>query len=78
MIKWFYKIVFVSITFSFFISATEMDLRESHNTFFDEYDTYIKVEHISFENANSLLDYNSYFLASPFFINSSKVDVNLF
>lgn len=50
MIKWLYKILFVAITFSFFISATEMDLGDCHNTFFDDYDTYVKTEQVSFDN----------------------------
>ena len=47
--KYFQKILFIIISFSFFISATEIDLGESHNTFFDEYDTYLKAEHDTFE-----------------------------
>ncbi len=50
MHKWLYKILFVVISFSFFVSATEMDLGECHNTFFDEYDTYVKTEQVSFDN----------------------------
>ena len=41
--------MFIIISFSFFISASEIDLGESHNTFFDEYDTYLKAEHDTFE-----------------------------
>ncbi|NCI47419.1 hypothetical protein [Sediminibacterium soli] len=47
MVKWLYKILFVAIGMSFFISATEMDLGEAHNTFFDEYDTYLKTEQVA-------------------------------
>lgn len=47
MMKWLQKILFVVISLSFFISATEMDLGEVHNTFFDEYDTYVKTEQVS-------------------------------
>jgi hypothetical protein len=78
MIQWLYKILFVSITFSFFLSATEIDLGKSHNTFFDEYDTYICAEHIAFDNATSLPDYNSNVSALPFFINFYGVPVHLF
>ena len=48
MLKWLYKFLFVAIGFSFFISATEMDIGDSQNTFFDEYDTYLKTEQVSF------------------------------
>ncbi len=50
MMKWFQKILFVVISLSFFISATEMDLGEVHNTFFDEYDTYVKTEQVSVDH----------------------------
>jgi hypothetical protein len=46
MLNCFYKFLFVAIGFSFFISATEMDIGDSHNTFFDEYDTYVKTEQV--------------------------------
>ena len=49
MIKCLQKILFNIISFSFFISATEIDLGDNHNTFFDEYDTYVKAEQDSFE-----------------------------
>ncbi len=52
MVKWLTKILFVVISFSFFISATEMDLGVCHNTFFDEYDMYAKAEHISVDHAS--------------------------
>ena len=42
MVKWLHTILFITISFSFFISATEIDLGESQNTFFDEYDTYVQ------------------------------------
>jgi hypothetical protein len=47
MLRWLYNLLFVAIGFSFFISATEMDIGDSHNTFFDEYDTYVKTEQVS-------------------------------
>jgi len=54
MVKWLYKILFVAISFSFFISATEMDLGEAHNTFFDDYDTYVKTEQVSLDQASAM------------------------
>ncbi len=54
MIKWLSKILFVAVSISFFISATEMDFGKVHNTFFDQYDTYVKAEHVSFEQETSL------------------------
>lgn len=41
MFKWIYKIFLVAINISFFISATELNIGKCHNTFFDEYDTYL-------------------------------------
>lgn len=54
MHKCLYKILFVIISFSFFISATEMDLGECHNTFFDDYDTYVQSEQISYHSVVSI------------------------
>ena len=54
MIKCLYKILFISITFSFFISATEMDLGNAQNTFFDDYDTYVKTEQVSLDEASAM------------------------
>lgn len=51
MVKWLHNLLFVAISFSFFISATEMDLGECHNTFFDEYDTYVKTEQVSLDQS---------------------------
>ena len=50
MVKWLYKILFLIITFSFFVSATEIDLGECHNTFFDDCDTYVKTEQLSLQH----------------------------
>lgn len=50
MHKWLYKIVFILISFSFFVSATELNIGEVHNTFFDEYDTYVKSEQVLLDN----------------------------
>ncbi len=54
MVKWLHKILFIAISFSFFISATEMDLGEAHNIFFDDYDTYVKTEQLSLDQASGL------------------------
>lgn len=43
--------LFIAISFSFFISATEIDLGDSHNIFFDEYDTYVKTEQVSVDHS---------------------------
>lgn len=51
MVRWLHKLLFIAISFSFFISATEMDLGECHNTFFDEYDTYVKTEQVSLDQS---------------------------
>lgn len=51
MFRWLYKLLFVAITFSFFVSATEMDLGDCHNTFFDEYDVYVKTEQVSLDHS---------------------------
>lgn len=51
MVKWLHNLLFVAISFSFFISATEMDLGEVHNTFFDQYDTYVKTEQVSIDHS---------------------------
>lgn len=50
MYKWLHKLLFIAIGFSFFISATEIDLGEAHNTFFDEYDTYVKTEQVTIDH----------------------------
>jgi hypothetical protein len=61
-------VLFVAISFSFFISATELDLGDCHNTFFDEYDTYVKTEQVSVDHLEvaqpqqqALLDFTSFF-----------------
>lgn len=54
MLKWLSKILLTVISLLFFISATEIDLGECHNTFFDEYDTYVKTEQLSVDHATSL------------------------
>ena len=68
MVKWLQKILFLTITFSFFISATEIDLGESHNTFFDEYDTYVREEHLSLDqNLTAQQEHDTYILLYNFF-----------
>lgn len=52
MYKWLHKILFIAITFSFFISATEMSFGEVHNTFFDDYDTYVKTEQVTVDHVD--------------------------
>ncbi len=54
MVNWLQKILFVVISLSFFISASEMDLGEVHNTFFDDYDTYVKTEQVSLDHASAM------------------------
>ncbi len=54
MVNWLQKILFVVISLSFFISATEMDLGEAHNTFFDDYDTYVKTEQVSLDHVSAI------------------------
>lgn len=75
MVKWLHKILFIAIGFSFLISATEMDLGEAHNTFFDDYDTYVKTEQLSLDHASALQqEHDTY--ALPYYIinhyNASK------
>ena len=43
-----HRLLFVLVSISFFISATEMDLGECRNTFFDDHDTYVRTEQVSF------------------------------
>jgi hypothetical protein len=50
MAKWLHRLLFVVISLSFFISATEMDIGEAHNTFFDEYDTYVQTEQVEVDH----------------------------
>jgi len=68
MVKCLYKLLFLVISFSFFVSATEMDLGECHNTFFDEYDTYVKTEHVSLDqSAAAQQEHDTYVLLYNFF-----------
>jgi hypothetical protein len=69
MVKWLYKILFILLTFSFFTSAVEMDIGENHHTFFDEYDTYVKAEQVSFHVNAPVQDHNIFSLVSLFTIN---------
>ena len=50
MVKWLNKLLAVAISVSFFISATEMNIGEAENTFFDQYDTYLKTEQVSIDH----------------------------
>ncbi len=39
-----------------------MDLGECHNTFFDEYDTYVKTEQVSIDNATTFQHQNDTYI----------------
>ena len=54
MVKWLQKILLIAVSLLFFASATEMDLGVCHNTFFDEYDTYVKAEQPTVDQPTSL------------------------
>lgn len=63
MTKWLYKILLIVISLSFFTSAIELNIGECHQTFFDEYDTYVKTEHVSIDHSvANAHDNNPYFL----------------
>ena len=74
MLKYLQKILFIIISFSFFVSATEIDLGECHNTFFDEYDSYLKADQDIFdcfetakqEYTSSILFNNPFFSYNSF------------
>lgn len=79
MVMWLHKLLFVAVSFSFFISATEMDLGESHNTFFDEYDTYVKTEQVSSDHLEitqaqqqELLEFTSSFFAGCLYVSEAQ------
>ncbi len=77
MIKWVYNILIITSSISFFISATEMDLGECHNTFFDEYDTYVSEEKVSLnQSVISLEDHNTYILNLIFLSYNSLKDAH--
>ncbi len=61
MVKWLYKILFVLISCSFVISALEINIGKANNTFFDEYDTYMKTEQVSINQESHFAnDFNDY------------------
>ena len=62
MVKWFRKILFIVLSFSFFIAAAEMDFGECHHTFFDDYDTYVKSEQISLHHPVTTQHHSDYVL----------------
>ena len=64
MTRWFYKLLLATLSFSFFLSATETDVGEIHNTFFDQFDTYTKSDDISVEKLS--LDVKEKFGTGPF------------
>lgn len=69
MVKWLHKILIIVISLSFFISATEMDLGEAHNTFFDDYDTYVKTEQLSLDQASAMQQENDAYALLYYTIN---------
>ena len=69
MVKWLSKILLIVISLSFFISATEMEFGECHNTFFDEYDTYVKTEQQTVNHASFLEQANYTFALIGFVFN---------
>lgn len=54
MITWLRKLLLIAIGISFSISAIEIDLGMCQNTFFDEYDSYVKEEQVSIENGSAI------------------------
>lgn len=77
MYKWLTKILFITLSFSFFISATEMDLGNIHNTFFDEYDTYVKTEHVSLNQTTAAQqEHDTYILLYNFFTSYNALKSN--
>ena len=54
MAKWLFKILLTIVSLSFFISAIELDVGEAHNSFFDEYDTYVKTEQVSLDHSATI------------------------
>ncbi len=72
MVKWLSKILILVISVSFFISATEMDIGDCRNTFFDEYDTYVKTEQQSIDHASTVLQVPDPYALIGFIINQYK------
>ena len=64
MTRWLYKLLLATLSFAFFLSATETDVGEYHNTFFDQFDTYTKTENVSIEQLSS--DVKDKFGTGPF------------
>jgi len=50
------KIFILLLSCCFFTSATETDIGDYHQTFFDDYDTYIPSEHMDFQVADIITD----------------------
>ena len=73
MVKWLSKILLIAVSLLFFVSATEMDLGECHNTFFDEYDTYIKAEQPSVDQPTSLQQDNDIYTSIFYVISQYEV-----
>ena len=72
MVKWLSKILLIAVSLLFFVSATEMDLGECHNTFFDEYDTYVKAEQPSVDQPTSLQQDSDTYTSIYFVISQYK------
>ncbi len=58
MAKVFYKILLVIVAISFFMSAEEINPFNGHDTFFDQYDTYVRTEQISLDFHGFATDVN--------------------
>ena len=72
MTKWLQKILLIAVSLLFFASATEMDLGVCHNTFFDEYDTYVKAEQPSVDQPTSLQQGNDIYTSIYYVISQSE------
>jgi len=81
MVRTLYKIIFVLISCSFIISALEINIGKAHNTFFDEFDTYIKAEQVSVNHeVNFKNDFNNcianILYSSKIALSNPKLDLN--
>lgn len=54
MITWLRKLLLIAIGISFSISAIELDMGPCQNTFFDEYDLYVKEERVAIEDNSTI------------------------
>ncbi len=74
MIKGIHKILFLIISILFFLSVAEMDLGNTHNTFFDEYDTYLKEDNLSIDYALLSADDQFISFVTPRFFASGLIN----